>query len=131
MPRQSSMRQQKTITNPPKAPLRLFCVGHLMLGLPFSVVCISSQTLLEKMIFSVEGSYQLEPASGLGVEHVSTFPIRTRTPNGLDVCRLCTFFYSVYEFICVSVMSCLEGTYWCLCCLLFPLAFRIFLHSLP
>lgn len=54
---------------PLKLPLSSFRVDHLLRtwGLAFSMVCIPSETLLEKTKFSFANSYQWEESSGLGI----------------------------------------------------------------
>lgn len=66
-------KQNKT---PPKIPLGLFRVSLPLLGtgLPLSVVCTPSETLLEKTGFSFVSSYQLEiaPVLGMGLASISS-----------------------------------------------------------
>ena len=64
-------------------------------SLPLRVVCFPSETPLEKTKFSFASGYQLEIASGLGMGRVSTSPLSTGTPSGLDPCRECTFCQSL------------------------------------
>ena len=69
-------------------------------------------------------SYQMEIASGLGMEHVSTFPLSAGTSSGSDPFMSCACFHSLWEFIGASALLCLEGlAAWCPPS---PLALRIF-----
>lgn len=53
-------------------------------GLPIRVVYIPSETSLEKTIFSFANGYQLMIASELGMGLVSTSPLSSGSPSGLD-----------------------------------------------
>jgi hypothetical protein len=79
------------------------------------VVCIPSETLLEKPNFSFVIGYQVEIASGLRMWCLVLLPYHsTGTPSGLDGFRYSARCHSLYEFICTSVIMYLEGLfYWC------------------
>lgn len=96
--------------NPPKMPLNWFGVDYLLLGwgLPLSVVCIATETFPLWVVLRFASSGKLEIVSGLGMGLVSTPPIITGTPFGLDLCRLGAFCLSFCTFLCVSVLLCLE-----------------------
>ena len=79
-----------------KMPLSSFCVGHLPLGKrSLSVVYCPSEISLEKTFFSFASGYQLETASELGKELVSTFHFCTATPSGTDPRRPCACSHSL------------------------------------
>ena len=88
------------IRKPSKMPWSLLCVGHLLLGMEPGLQ-------LERTFSSVSG-YQLEIVSGIGIGLVSTSPLSTGFPSGLDLCGLSAHCYSLCEFISAVALLCLE-----------------------
>lgn len=73
------------------------------------MVCIPSETPLEKGKFSFASSYQPGVASGLGCGPVSTLLSTEGFPSGPDLCRPCMCCHNFCEFTCGSVLLNLEG----------------------
>ena len=72
-------------------------------GLSLWVVCIPSETLLEKINFSLVSDYQLEILSGLWWVLMYTSALSSSIPSGRDQCIHCACCHCLYEFQCASV----------------------------
>lgn len=78
MVRQQTNKQNKTT---PKIPSSLFCGAHVLpsMGLSLSLVCISSETPLEKP--DLLTGHHLEKASGLQIRGLCLFPLSVLEPH--------------------------------------------------
>jgi len=85
--------------------LPIYCWPWCLL---LTVVCLFSESLIEKTNFSFPNSCQLETASELMVEARVQFPSQSWDPILLDRCRPCACCHGLCKFICASVLLCLS-----------------------
>jgi hypothetical protein len=80
-------------------------------SLPLRVVCKHSETSLEKNNISFVSNWHLEGDFWVRAGGYCSLPLFSAgIPFGLGLCRTCLCWHSIYEFICASVLLCLEGT---------------------
>ena len=86
-------------------------VGHLLLAMGPFLKC-DLYTLLysigAKQFSFVFASWRQHLSWGQRI--ASTFPVHSRSPSILDLCIPCPCCHSLCEFICASVLLCLEDT---------------------
>lgn len=105
-----------------------FCVSHLLSTQCqlLRMACVPSETVGENLFFPFLSSYQLEPASGLGLGTCIHFPSRCQDrllfrPSTEHAATLC-------EFLRIPVLLCLRSFVFFVSSI--PLAYAIFPSSL-